>query len=124
MGKFLKHKGDGVERFLVRVFLEEHSKKLRLATTSDEYLQLLEKTIYELINQYREGKFTVEEIAYIVSNLPDHIEKQGQWLNFGLESFSESIIKGHTSIAFDGGNTLASKARDRIAALQSKQGKE
>lgn len=105
---------------LVKSYLELYTRELERASTTDRYLAELEDIIDDLIRKHRLRIFSTEDVGYILAHLPEHHEKKGEWLNFGLESLSESVIKGNINIAFDGGDALAKKARERMEAIKLK----
>jgi hypothetical protein len=112
-----------VERFTVINFVTDKAKLINSSKTSTDFIAQIELAIDELIHNYELGKFTREEVVYIIRELPRHLEKRDFELFHGLESLADSVSTGSITIAFDGGNALAVRAKARLEELKAKQGK-
>lgn len=99
---------------LCEVYLHLYRVRLGRAESVTEYRNTLNSIIKDVVRLHLEKVLDARDVIYILERLPDTFTKEGEFYNFGLESLTESVVKGSTKIAFDGGDALAQLAAEKL----------
>ncbi|WP_456310953.1 hypothetical protein [Serratia proteamaculans] len=100
--------------------LSHYIARLEQANSIEKYRETLQTIILELVQGYSDKKFTADDVIYILNRLPDEFTKNGEIYSFGIDKLSESVVTGSTHIAFDGGDSLAQKAAEKLQGKPKK----